>query len=61
MSRRHATPPSRFEHHQDCGRDPDGISDNGRSFHVGTVLLAKNPKRLGLIGMKERVEWWAAD
>jgi signal transduction histidine kinase len=32
------------------------ISDNGRSFHVGTVLLAKNPKRLGLIGMKERVE-----
>jgi signal transduction histidine kinase len=32
------------------------ISDNGRSFHVGAVLLAKNPKRLGLIGMKERVE-----
>lgn len=32
------------------------ISDNGRSFRVGTALLAKNPKRLGLIGMKERVE-----
>jgi signal transduction histidine kinase len=32
------------------------ISDNGKSFHVGNVLLAKNPKRLGLIGMKERVE-----
>jgi two-component system sensor histidine kinase DegS len=32
------------------------ISDNGKSFHVGTVLLDKNPKRLGLIGMKERVE-----
>jgi signal transduction histidine kinase len=32
------------------------ISDNGKSFHVGRALLAKNPKRLGLIGMKERVE-----
>jgi signal transduction histidine kinase len=32
------------------------ISDNGKSFHVGNALLAKNPKRLGLIGMKERVE-----
>jgi two-component system sensor histidine kinase DegS len=32
------------------------ISDNGRSFHVGAVLLAKNPKRLGLIDMKECVE-----
>lgn len=32
------------------------ISDNGRSFHVGKILLAGNPKRLGLIGMKERVE-----
>src|SRR5581483_10717936 len=29
------------------------ISDNGQSFHVGDALLAKNPKRLGLIGMKE--------
>jgi two-component system sensor histidine kinase DegS len=41
-------------------RIPDAIrmevSDNGRSFQVGNVLLAKNPKRLGLIGMKERVE-----
>jgi signal transduction histidine kinase len=32
------------------------ISDNGQSFHVGNTLLARNPKRLGLIGMKERVE-----
>jgi signal transduction histidine kinase len=32
------------------------ISDNGKSFHVGAALMAKNPKRLGLIGMKERVE-----
>ena len=32
------------------------ISDNGRAFQVGKILLAKNPKRLGLIGMKERLE-----
>jgi len=32
------------------------ISDNGRAFQVGTALEAKNPKRLGLIGMKERLE-----
>ncbi len=32
------------------------ISDNGRAFHVERILLAKNPKRLGLIGMKERLE-----
>jgi signal transduction histidine kinase len=32
------------------------ISDNGRSFHIGNALTARNPKRLGLIGMKERVE-----
>lgn len=32
------------------------ISDNGRSFDVAKTFLAKNPKRLGLIGMKERVE-----
>ncbi len=32
------------------------ISDNGKSFQVGKTLLAKNNKRLGLIGMKERVE-----
>ena len=32
------------------------ISDNGKSFPVGDTLLSKNPKRLGLIGMKERVE-----
>lgn len=32
------------------------ISDNGKSFHVANTLLAKNNKRLGLIGMKERIE-----
>jgi len=32
------------------------ISDNGRSFHVDKILLARSPKRLGLIGMKERIE-----
>jgi signal transduction histidine kinase len=32
------------------------ISDNGRSFQVEKVLMAKNQKRLGLIGMKERIE-----
>lgn len=32
------------------------ISDNGKSFHVGKTLLAKNNKRLGLVGMRERVE-----
>lgn len=32
------------------------ISDNGRSFAVRETLLAKNRKRLGLLGMKERIE-----
>jgi signal transduction histidine kinase len=32
------------------------ISDNGKSFQVDKILLAKNHKRLGLIGMKERIE-----
>lgn len=32
------------------------ISDDGKSFPVAQTLLAKNNKRLGLIGMKERVE-----
>ena len=32
------------------------ISDNGKSFPVEKTLLAKNPKRLGLVGMKERIE-----
>jgi two-component system, NarL family, sensor histidine kinase DegS len=32
------------------------ISDNGKSFQVEKALMAKNPKRLGLVGMKERVE-----
>jgi two-component system sensor histidine kinase DegS len=32
------------------------ISDNGRSFQVDRVLLARNHHRLGLVGMRERVE-----
>jgi signal transduction histidine kinase len=32
------------------------ISDNGKSFAVKKILVAKNNKRLGLVGMKERVE-----
>ena len=32
------------------------ISDNGQSFPVDKILDAKNPKRLGLIGMRERIE-----
>ncbi len=32
------------------------ISDNGKSFPVKKIFLAKNPKRLGLVGMKERME-----
>jgi signal transduction histidine kinase len=32
------------------------ISDNGKSFQVGKMLSARNPNRLGLVGMKERVE-----
>jgi signal transduction histidine kinase len=32
------------------------ITDNGRSFEVERVLNARGPKRLGLLGMRERVE-----
>ena len=32
------------------------IRDNGKSFAVRKTLLAKNNKRLGLVGMRERVE-----
>jgi signal transduction histidine kinase len=32
------------------------ISDNGKSFPVEKTVSSKNPKRLGLVGMKERVE-----
>ncbi len=32
------------------------ISDNGKSFQVDKTLLAKTNKRLGLVGMKERIE-----
>jgi len=32
------------------------IQDNGKSFQVERVLLARKNKRLGLLGMRERVE-----
>jgi len=32
------------------------IIDNGKAFEVAKVLNARNPKRIGLIGMRERVE-----
>jgi signal transduction histidine kinase len=32
------------------------ISDNGKSFPVRKILRSKNNKRLGLVGMRERVE-----
>lgn len=32
------------------------ITDDGRSFSVEKIFHARNPKRLGLLGMKERVE-----
>ena len=39
---------------------PDGIcmkiKDNGKSFQVDRVLHAKGRKRLGLLGMRERLE-----
>lgn len=32
------------------------IGDNGKSFRVKETLLARNNKRLGLVGMRERIE-----
>jgi signal transduction histidine kinase len=32
------------------------IRDDGKSFHVKRVLTAKGGKRLGLVGMRERLE-----
>jgi signal transduction histidine kinase len=32
------------------------IKDNGKSFHVGNTLAKNNNKRLGLVGMNERIE-----
>lgn len=32
------------------------INDNGCSFAVGKIIRARNPKRLGIVGMRERVE-----
>jgi PAS domain S-box-containing protein len=37
------------------------ISDNGRSFEVERVLHAKRNQRLGLLGMRERVEMVGGD
>jgi len=32
------------------------IKDNGKSFNVRDILLAKGKKHLGVLGMRERVE-----
>ncbi len=32
------------------------IGDNGKSFLVAKIVAAINPKRLGILGMKERIE-----
>jgi len=32
------------------------INDNGKSFQVKKTLLTKTNKRLGLVGMRERIE-----
>ena len=32
------------------------VSDNGRSFAVQKTLAKENNKRLGLVGMRERIE-----
>lgn len=32
------------------------VIDDGKSFHVHPVLLARGSKRLGLLGMRERIE-----
>ena len=32
------------------------IGDDGKSFPVEKTLLARNNKRLGLVGMRERIE-----
>jgi signal transduction histidine kinase len=32
------------------------IKDDGKSFQVGRTLLTRKAKRLGLVGMRERVE-----
>jgi len=37
------------------------IKDNGRSFEVERVLHAKRNKRLGLLGMRERMEMVGGD
>jgi signal transduction histidine kinase len=48
------------EVHLGITRIPDAIrmeiTDNGKSFAVRKTLFAKNRKRLGLLGMQERVE-----
>jgi two-component system sensor histidine kinase DegS len=37
------------------------VKDNGKSFAVNRVLLAKHNKRLGIVGMRERVEMVGGD
>jgi two-component system sensor histidine kinase DegS len=32
------------------------IKDNGDSFNVAKLIRTDNPKRLGLVGMRERIE-----
>lgn len=43
---------------EDIGMD---IHDNGKSFNVEKVLFAKRHKRLGVLGMRERVEMVGGD
>jgi two-component system sensor histidine kinase DegS len=37
------------------------VADNGKSFHVQRMLLARGGKRLGLLGMRERLEMVGGD
>ncbi|WP_414660590.1 chemotaxis protein CheB [Horticoccus sp. 23ND18S-11] len=46
----------RIEIREHAGRVRMEISDDGQAFHVGKFLDARNPKRLGLVGMKERIQ-----
>ncbi len=47
---------ARIDLTQVAGRVRMDISDNGRSFEVAKFLSKENPSRLGLIGMRERIE-----
>ena len=39
-----------------CIRDSMKVKDDGKSFDMERVLQTKGRKRLGLLGMRERVE-----